>query len=81
MITSTNNYEIFEQFSEKIVDIKLKYESSIDDLVNIVKSNKKGYIDFDFIVKFFNCYDMQYSDEKVIKELKNKLKKMILFIG
>jgi len=57
ILTSTNNYEIFEQFSEKIVDVKLRYEPSVDDLVNILKTDETKYIDFDFISKMFNTFE------------------------
>jgi len=53
-ITSTNNFEIFEKFSEKIIDINLRYEPSIDDLINIVKNDNNKYIDFVLVGKLFN---------------------------
>ncbi len=53
IITNNNNYEILSIFSEKIIDIVLKYEPSIDDLLNLLKNNENTYIDFNFISSLF----------------------------
>lgn len=70
-ITSTNNFEIYEKFSEKVIDLNLRYEPSIDDLVNIVKNENNKYINFDFIVKLFNA--LKDRDKKFNLRLINQL--------
>jgi len=54
IITQNNSYEILEKFVEKIIDITLRYEPSVDDLINILKNEDNNYIDFDFISSLFN---------------------------
>ncbi len=54
IITQNNSYEILEKFGEKIIDITLRYEPTIDDLINILKNNDNDYLNFDFISSLFN---------------------------
>jgi len=54
IITQNNSYEILEKFGEKIIDITLRYEPSVDDLINILKNEDNNYINFDFISSLFN---------------------------
>jgi hypothetical protein len=55
-ISQTNNHEIFEKYSEKIVDVKLSYNIDVENIVNILKkTNKdKDYIDWNLVCKLFN---------------------------
>jgi len=58
IVTQNNNFEILEIFSEKIIDVTLRYEPSVGDLVNIVaQKDKKNYIDYGFIEELFNSLE------------------------
>lgn len=54
IITQNNSYEILERFGEKIIDITLRYEPTIDDLINILKNKDNDYMNFDFVSSLFN---------------------------
>jgi len=54
IITQNNSFEILEKFGEKIIDITLRYEPSVDDLINILKDENNNYINFNFVSSLFN---------------------------
>ncbi len=55
IITSTNNEEIFNTYIEKIVDITLWYEPTLQDIFKSIKNSNqdKKYIDFTLIENLF----------------------------
>ena len=75
IITSTNNEEIFNTYIEKIVDITLWYEPTLEDIFTSIKeiNHNKKYIDFTLIEKLFS--QLQNNDKKFNRRL---IKQIIL---
>lgn len=48
-ISQTNNQEIFDRFSEKIIDYKLYYEPHYSDNLNLVKDEGLQFVDWKFV--------------------------------
>lgn len=51
--TQTNNQEIFDKYSEKIIDITLKYEPHLKDNIRFIKikNQEKDYINWELLEK------------------------------
>lgn len=56
IFTNTNNYEIYNKYIEKIVDVSFEYNPTLSDIINCVKDENKDkdFIDWKLIEIFFN---------------------------
>ena len=54
--TQTNNQEIFNKYTEKIIDVSLKYEPHLKDNIRLLKekNSDKEYIDWELLETLFN---------------------------
>lgn len=54
--TQTNNQEIFDKYTEKIIDVTLKYEPHLKDNIRFLKekNSDKSYIDWELLEKLFS---------------------------
>jgi len=72
--TQTNNQEIFDKYTEKIIDVTLKYEPHLKDNIRFLKEKNidKLYIDWELLEKLFSTID----DEN--KKLNMRLMKQVI---
>ena len=54
-ISQTNNHEIFEKYSEKIIDVQLSYEPNLKSIFTFlhIDHKDKNYLDWDFLELLF----------------------------
>ncbi len=78
--TQTNNQEIFDKYSEKIIDITLKYEPHLKDNIRFIKiKNKdKNYINWGLLEKLFNLLDENSNKRLNIRLMKQVILKLEL---
>ena len=78
--TQTNNQEIFDKYSEKIIDITLKYEPHLKDNIRFIKiKNKdKNYINWELLEKLFNLLDENSNKRLNIRLMKQVILKLEL---
>ena len=78
--TQTNNQEIFDKYSEKIIDITLKYEPQLKDNIRFIKiKNKdKNYINWELLEKLFNLLDENSNKRLNIRLMKQVILKLEL---
>jgi len=57
--TQTNNQEIFDKYTEKIIDVTLKYEPHLKDNIRFLKEKNidKSYINWELLEKLFSAVD------------------------
>jgi hypothetical protein len=57
--TQTNNQEIFDKYTEKIIDVRLKYEPHLKDNIKFLKekNSDKSYIDWELLEKLFSTIE------------------------
>ena len=57
--TQTNNQEIFDKYTEKIIDVTLKYEPHLKDNIKFLKEKNidKSYINWELLEKLFSAID------------------------
>lgn len=57
--TQTNNQEIFDKYTEKIIDVTLKYEPHLKDNIRFLKEKNidKSYINWELLEKLFSAID------------------------
>lgn len=78
-ITQTNNHEIFEKYSEKIIDVRLAYEPSLQEIIDILKNESVSFefINWNLIYELFSGIKDSNKNKKfnlrVIKQLVQKL--------
>lgn len=82
--TQTNNQEIFDSYTEKIVDVTLKYEPPLSDTILLLKEKiNQEYIDWELFEKLFNTLtdNNKKLNVRLMKQLLSKLEllKEILF--
>jgi len=72
--TQTNNQEVFDAYTEKIIDVTLKYEPHLKDNIRFLKEKSidKPYIDWELLEKLFSSI----SDDN--KKLNIRLMKQVL---
>lgn len=78
--TQTNNQEIFDKYSEKIIDITLKYEPHLKDNIRFIKiKNKdKDYINWELLEKLFDLLDKNGNKRLNIRLMKQVILKLEL---
>jgi hypothetical protein len=82
--TQTNNQEIFDRYTEKIVDVTLKYEPHLSDTILLLKEKiNQEYVDWELFEKLFNTLtdNNKKLNVRLMKQLLSKLEllKEILF--
>ena len=72
--TQTNNQEIFDKYTEKIIDVTLKYEPHLKDNIRFLKEKNidKTYVDWELLEKLFSTIE----DEN--KKLNIRLMKQVI---
>jgi hypothetical protein len=83
--TQTNNQEIFDRYTEKIVDVTLKYEPHLSDTILLLKEKiNQEYVDWELFEKLFNTLtdNNKKLNVRLMKQLLSKLEllKEILFL-
>ncbi|WP_257120175.1 P-loop NTPase fold protein [Arcobacter vandammei] len=79
-ILQTNNQEIFDNYSEKIIDVTIWYEPHLEDIIGFVKEKniQKDYINWELIHKLFDL--IKDKNEKFnIRLIKKLVLKLELF--
>ena len=74
--TKTNNQEIFNLLSEKIIDYRLKYMPSIEDNLNLVKDESIEFVNWDLVkdlLYLVNNENKKYNI-RLMKQFVSKLK-------
>lgn len=84
--TQTNNQEIFDKYTEKIVDVTLKYEPHLSDTILLLKEKiNQEYVDWELFEKLFNTLtdNNKKLNVRLMKQLLSKLEllKEILFLN
>jgi hypothetical protein len=78
--TQTNNQEIFDKYSEKIIDITLKYEPHLKDNIKFIKikNEDKDYINWELLEKLFDLLDENGNKRLNIRLMKQVILKLEL---
>lgn len=78
--TQTNNREIFDKYTEKIIDVTLKYKPHLQDNIRFLKekNNHKLYIDWELLEKLFNTIDEDDDKRLNIRLMKQVMIKLDL---
>jgi len=75
--TQTNNQEIFDRYTEKIIDVTLKYEPHLKDTIGFLKERNisKTYVNWELIEKLFSSIndDNKKLNIRLMKQLLIKL--------
>lgn len=84
--TQTNNQEIFDRYTEKIVDVTLKYEPHLSDTILLLKEKiNQEYVDWELFEKLFNTLtdNNKKLNVRLMKQLLSKLELLneILFLN
>jgi len=74
-ISQTNNQEIFDRFSEKLIDYRLYYEPHYSDVLDIVKNDSLSFVNWEFIEELLSTVSdtNKQCNIRLIKQLISKL--------
>lgn len=75
-ITQTNNQEIFNKFSEKIIDYRLYYEPHYSDNLNLVKDENLKFVNWELVEELLSKVGdpNKRCNIRLMKQLVSKLK-------